>query len=199
MNKSNFLNSLRDETIQEYLHSDRNRSSLLAHQIRKSVSNFEGVTDPVQYEQLNELELRNANANVNEIKQKLLDTFNNLNTLYNDTTYNTTKYSKLYNNIGNYTTVLIDYNRLVTLYLTTTNNVLTRQTIFAALMGTKEVYNQLEVVTLNILDNYDQITDPRMRETAIRKYFVKVLLLYSLYNIIGKQFAEKTIFCYTRK
>ena len=95
MNKSNFLNSLRDETIQEYLHSDRNRSSLLAHQIRKSVSNFEGVTDPVQYEQLNELELRNANANVNEIKQKLLDTFNNLNTLYNDTTYNTTKYSKL--------------------------------------------------------------------------------------------------------
>ena len=66
---------------------------------------------------------------------------------------------------------------------------LTRQTIFATLMGTKEVYNQLEVVTLNILDNYDQITDPRMRETAIRKYFVKVLLLYSLYNIIGKQFA----------
>ena len=194
MNKSNFLNSLRDETIQEYLHSDRNRSSLLAHQIRKSVSNFEGVTDPVQYEQLNELELRNANANVNEIKQKLLDTFNNLNTLYNVTTYNTTKYSKLYNNIGNYTTVLIDYNRLVTLYLTTTNNVLTRQTIFAALMGTKEVYNQLEAVTLNILDNYDQITDPRMRETAIRKYFVKVLLLYSLYNIIGKQFAEKHFF-----
>ena len=150
MNKSNFLNSLRDETIQEYLHADRNRSSFLAHQIRKSVSNFEGVTDPVQYEQLNELELRNANANVNEIKQKLLDTFNNLNTLYNDTTYNTTKYSKLYNNIGNYTTVLIDYNRLVTLYLTTTNNVLTRQTIFATLMGTKEVYNQLEVVTLHI-------------------------------------------------
>ena len=50
MNKSNFLNSLRDETIQEYLHSDRNRSSFLAHQIRKSVSNFEGVTDPTQHE-----------------------------------------------------------------------------------------------------------------------------------------------------
>ena len=94
MNKSNFLNSLRDETIQEYLHADRN-SSFLAHQIRKSVSNFEGVTEPGRYEAIDELELRNANANVNEIKQKLLDTFNRLNTLYNDNTYNTTKYSEL--------------------------------------------------------------------------------------------------------
>ena len=78
--KKVFFNSLRDETIQEYLHGDRNRSSCLAHQIRKYVSNFEGVTDPVQYEQLNEFELRNTNATVNEIKQKILDTFNNLNT-----------------------------------------------------------------------------------------------------------------------
>ena len=71
MNKSNFLNSLRDETIQEYLHADRNRSSFLAHQIRKSVSNFEGVTEPGRYEAIDELELRNANANVNEIKQNI--------------------------------------------------------------------------------------------------------------------------------
>ena len=78
MNKSDCLNSLRDETIQEYLNADRNRSSFLAHQIRKSVSNFEGVTDPTQYEAINELELRNVDATVKEIKQKLLDIFNNL-------------------------------------------------------------------------------------------------------------------------
>ena len=71
MNNSNFLNSLRDETIREYLGADKNRSSFIAHQIRKSVANFEGVTDPTQYEQLNELELRNVHATVNEIKQKL--------------------------------------------------------------------------------------------------------------------------------
>ena len=71
MNKSNFLNSFRDETIQEYLHADRNRSSFLAHQIRKSVSSFEGVTEPGRYEAIDELELRNANANVNEIKQNI--------------------------------------------------------------------------------------------------------------------------------
>ena len=120
---SNFINSLRDSTIQEYLNADGNRSSFLAHQIKNSVARFEGAFEPEKYEQINELEMRNTNATVNEIKQKLLDTFNNLNTLYNDTEYGTTNYSKLYNAIGNYTTVLIDYNKLITLYLTTTNNI----------------------------------------------------------------------------
>ena len=143
MNKSNFLNSLRDETIQEYLHADRNRSSVLAHQIRKSVSSFEGVTEPGRYEAIDELELRNANANVNEIKQKLLDTFNRLNTLYNDNTYNTTKYSEPYNSVGNYTTVLIDYNKLVTVYLTSTNNVFTRQNIFYIIIGNQRYISKV--------------------------------------------------------
>ena len=106
MNKSSFLNSLRDETIQEYLNSDRTRSSFLAHQIRNSVSSLEGVTDPTRYEQMNELELRNAVTTVNEIKEKLLDTFTNLTTLADDTEYTTTKYSKLYNKVRNYTTIL---------------------------------------------------------------------------------------------
>ena len=114
--------------------------------------------------------------------------------MYNDATYNTTKYSKLYNSIGNYTTVLIDYNKLVTLYLTTTNNVLTRQKIFAALMERKEIYQRLANVTLRILNNYHKIANPRMRETAIRKYFVKVLLLFSLFDIIYSQFDTNQFF-----
>ena len=176
MNKSNFLNSLRDETIQEYLNSDRNRSSFLAHQIRKSVSSFEGVTDPTQYEAMNELELRNAVTTVNEIKEKLLDTFNNLTTLADDTEYTTTKYSKLYNKVGNYTTILIDYNKLITLYLTTTNNVATRQNIYSILMETKQLYIQLGELTLKILLEYNQTAEPKSRRTAIIKYFVKILL-----------------------
>ena len=115
MNRSDFLNSLRDETIQEYLDADKNRSSFLAHQIRNSVNRFEPALEPEKYEAINELELRNANANVNEIKQKLLDTFNDLTTLATDTTYESTKYSKLYNKVGNYTTILVDYNNLITL------------------------------------------------------------------------------------
>ena len=111
-----------------------------------------------------------------------------MNTLYNDNTYDTAKYSELYNSVGNYTTVLIDYNKLVTLYLTTTNNVLTRQNIFTTLMETKDIYQKLANITLNILKNNNKIADPRMRQTAIRKYFVKVLLLYSLFDIIYSQF-----------
>ena len=188
MNKSDFLNSLRDETIQEYLNADRNRSSFLAHQIRKSVSNFEGVTDPTQYEAINELELRNVDATVKEIKQKLLDIFNNLNTLANDTEYETTKYSKLYNKVGNYATILIDYNKLVTLYLTTTNNITTRQKIYSVMMETKELYTQLGKLCLKVLLGYDDIANSKVRERTIRKYFVKVLLLSSLFILIFFQF-----------
>jgi len=173
---SNFINSLRDSTTQEYLTSDRNRSSFLAHQIKNSVSRFEGALDPDKYEQINELEMRNTNTTVNEIKLKLLDSFNNLSTLYNDTDYDTTNYSKLYNAIGNYTTVLIDYNKLITLYLTTTNNIMTRQSIFSTLMGTKELYSQLKNVAFSILKDYDDISDPRIRSRAINKYFAKVVL-----------------------
>ena len=79
MNKSNFLNTLRDATIQEYLSADRNRSSLIAHQIRQAVGQFEGVLEPEKYEAINALELKNANANVDEIKTKLLNIFNKFN------------------------------------------------------------------------------------------------------------------------
>ena len=194
MNRSKFLNSLRDEAIQEYLHSDRNRSSYLAHQIRKSVSNFEGVMDPTQYEAINELELRNVDATVKEIKQKLLDIFNNLNTLTNDTEYGTTKYSKLYNKVGNYVTILIDYNKLVTLYLTTTNNITTRQKIYSVMMETKELYAQLGKLCLKVLLDYDDIANSKVRERTIRKYFVKVLLLASLFGLINSQFNNKHFF-----
>jgi hypothetical protein len=194
MNKSNFLNSLRDETIQEYLNSDRNRSSFIAHQIRDSVNRFEGAIDPEKYEAINELELKNANANVNEIKQKLLDFFNNLTTLADDTSYGTTKYSELYNRVGNYTTILVDYNKLVTLYLTTTNNVLTRQKIYSTLMETKQLYSQLGTLTFKILLSYYGIQDPKIRKRTIIRYFVKILLLLSLFGIINNQFNTNHFF-----
>ena len=55
-------------------------------------------------------------------------------------------------------------------------------------MGTKELYSQLKNITFRILKNYDDIPDPRIRSRAINKYFVKVVLLASLYDIITKQF-----------
>ena len=192
MNKSDFLNSLRDETIREYLDADKNRSSFIAHQIRKSVANFEGVTDPTQYEQLNDLELRNVNATVNEIKTKLLDYFNNLTTLSNDKQYESTRYSELYNKVGNYTSILIDYNKLISLYLSTKNNAPTQQKIYSTLMETKDLYLQLGNLTLRILIDYDQISDAKRRRITIIKYFVKILLLLSLFYIINKQFQSNS-------
>ena len=85
-----YLNTLKDRTIQEYLNQDRNRSSYIAHQIRQAVNRFEGVQNTATYEQLNQMELRNVESSVNDLKIRLLDTFNHLNTLYHDDDYSTT-------------------------------------------------------------------------------------------------------------
>ena len=55
-------------------------------------------------------------------------------------------------------------------------------------MGTKELYSKLKELTFKILENYDNIANREVRRRVIIKYFVKVLLLHSLYDIISKQF-----------
>ena len=140
-----YLNILKDRTIQEYLNQDRNRSSYIAHQIRNAVNRFEGAQDPETYEQLNQMELRNAESSVNDFKIRLLDTFNHFNTLYHHDDYSTTEYSQLYNRIGNYTSMLVEYNKVASLYLNTDSNIGTRQSIYNLLMQTRMVFSSLRI------------------------------------------------------
>lgn len=142
-----YLNTLKDRTIQEYLNEDRNRSRYIAHQIRRAVNRFEGVQDPEINEQFNQMELRNAESSVNDFKIRLLDTFNHFNTLYQNNDYTTTEYSQLYNRIGNYTSTLVEYNKVVSLYLNTDNNIGTRQSIYSLLLQTREVFFKLEEIS----------------------------------------------------
>ena len=113
--------------------------SLLADQIRRAVNKFDGVLDPTAVEQINALELKNTGEAVGDIKTRLLDVFNKFNTLYNDEDYNTREYSKLYNDVGNYTSYLIDYNKLVGLYLSSANNAGTTQAVRSAFMETEQL------------------------------------------------------------
>jgi hypothetical protein len=61
-------------------------------------------------------------------------------------------------------------------------------------METKQLYSQLGTLTLKILLSYDQIQDPKIRERAIIRYFVKILLLLSLFGIINNQFTTNHFF-----
>ena len=133
------------------------------------------------------MELRNVESYVNDFKIRLLDTFNHFNTLYQNNDYSTTEYSQLYNRIGNYTSTLVEYNKVVSLYLNTDNNIGTRQSIYSLLLQTREVFFKLEEISDEVLDQYVNISDSGLQERTINRYFVKILLLLSLYNIIKKQ------------
>jgi hypothetical protein len=192
-----YINTLKDRTIQEYLNQDRNRSSYIAHQIRRAVNRFEGVQNPETYEQFNQMELRNAESSVNDFKIRLLDTFNHFNTLYQNNDYMATGYSQLYNRIGNYTSTLVEYNKVVSLYLNTDNNIGTRQSIYSLLMQTREAFFKLEEISNKVLEQYVNISDRDVQTRTINKYFVKILLLLSLYNIITSQFSQNRVFYYS--
>ena len=75
---SDFYNSLKNKQIQEYLNENKERSSLIADQVRRAAQRFEGVIEPEATEQLNQLEIRNSVSTVNDFKIKLqtkLNTF----------------------------------------------------------------------------------------------------------------------------
>jgi hypothetical protein len=55
-------------------------------------------------------------------------------------------------------------------------------------MSTKEIYLKLSELAYKILMNYNDITDPKLRGKTIRLYFVKVLLLSTLFGLINGQF-----------
>ena len=59
-------------------------------------------------------------------------------------------------------------------------------------METRQLYTKLGNLTLKILLEYNQIADPKTRRTTIIKYFVKILLLLSLFDIIIKQFGTNS-------
>ena len=68
---TDFYNSLKNKQIQEYLNENKERSSLIADQVRRAVQRFEGVIQPEATEQLNQLEIRNSVSTVNDFKIKL--------------------------------------------------------------------------------------------------------------------------------
>ena len=61
--------SIREQQISEYLSQDSRRSSLVADMIKKGVSRFEPVVDPMQREQLNMLDIKNVGEYINQVKR----------------------------------------------------------------------------------------------------------------------------------
>ena len=99
---TDFYNSLKNKQIQEYLNENKERSSLIADQVRRAVQRFEGVIQPEATEQLNQLEIRNSVSTVNDFKIKLQTKLNAFQTAQQNTDFKSSTYSTLFHTIGNY-------------------------------------------------------------------------------------------------
>ena len=187
---ADFYNSFQNKQI--YLNENKERSSLIADQVRRAVQCFEGAIEPEATEQLNQLEIRNSVSTVNDFKIKLQTKLNTLQSAQQNTDFKTPTYSTLFHTIGNYVSDLVDYNKAVALYLNPSNNSATRMTILEQLKSTYPIFEKLSALCQQILNNYMGIADRADREEVIRLYFAKVMVIYSLYNLIIKQFRQNT-------
>ena len=62
--------SIRNMQIQEFLNRDKNIASIVADSVRRGVSRFEPVIDPIRREQLNMLDIQNVEEHINQFKIK---------------------------------------------------------------------------------------------------------------------------------
>ena len=156
---TDFDNSLKSKQIQEYLNENKERSSLIADQVRRAVQRFEGVIQPEATEQLNQLEIRNSVSTVNDFKIKLQTKLNAFQTAQQNTDFKSLTFSTLFHTIGNYVSDLVDYNKAVASYLSPSDTSTTRMDILEQLKSTYPIFQKLSALCRAILSNYIAIAD----------------------------------------
>ena len=149
--------SLRDRQVQEHLSRDKILSSFIASEVRKGVSRFEPVIDPVRREQLNMLDIQNVGEYINQFKIKLTDKLNTFDTILNIKTPGMGKpeFASGVDKVCNFLADMIDYNKIIQVYLNMSNTPQTRNEIFNKIEPLKKIFDKL-------LDNFEKLVDKFM-------------------------------------
>ena len=152
MSKSRF----RDRQVQEYLDRDKTISSLIADAVRRGVRKHEPVLDPVRREQLNMLDIQNVGEYINQFKIKLTEKLNIFDNVLNTSTPDMGKseFASGVDKLTNYISDMIDYNRIIQVYLNMTNTPQTRIEIFNKIQPLKKMFEKL-------LDKFEELTEKK--------------------------------------
>jgi hypothetical protein len=180
--------SLRDRQVQEYLSRDKRLSSFIASEVRKGVSRFEPVIDPVRREQLNMLDIQNVGEYINQFKIKLTDKLNTFDTILNTKTPDMGKpeFASGVDKVCNFLADMIDYNKIIQVYLNMSNTPQTRNEIFNKIEPLKKIFAKM-------LDKFEELTDKFMNvddADMYKRFFIKTLRSEALYDLIDDQFRE---------
>ena len=124
--------NLRDRQVQEYLDKDKRLSALIIDSVRRGVSRYEPVLTPERREQLNMLDIQNVGEYINQFKVKLTDKLNIFDNVLNTKTPDMGKseFAANVDKLTNYISDMIDYNRIIQVYLNMSNTPQTRNEIF---------------------------------------------------------------------
>ena len=120
--------SLRDRQVQEYLDRDKNISSIISDSVQRAVRRYEPVLDPVRRELLNMLDIQNVGEYANQSKIRSIEKVNMLDNVLNTATPDLGKgeFASGVDKLTNYIADMIDYNRIIQVYLKMSNTPQTR-------------------------------------------------------------------------
>ena len=116
--------------IQEFRNPDKNIASPVAKSVRRGVSRWKLVADPARREQLNMLEIHNVGEYINQIKIKLTDKLNRFSTVLPTTSMHTADVASNIDKITNYLSDMIDYKKVIQVYINPANTPQTKSEIF---------------------------------------------------------------------
>ena len=189
--------SLRDRQVQEYLDRDKKVSSLIADSVRRGVRRYEPVIDPVRREQLNMLDIQNVGEYINQFKIKITEKLNIFDNVLNTKTPDIGKpeFASGVDKLTNFLSDMIDYNRVIQVYLNMSNTPQTRTEIFNKIQPLKKLFDKM-------LEKFEELTDKFMNVDdgdIYKRFFVKTLRSEALYDLIDDQFRSNNLFAITER
>ena len=152
--------SIHDMQVQEFMNQNKEISAIVADRIRKAVNRFEPPLDADKTSELMKMELNAVNDYINKFQIAILDKLTGFETILNDTPQESRGYDKLFHKTSNYISDLIDYNKIMAVYvdpnlpMNAKNNLATR-----LLADVKETIFKIRQVCHDILKQYAALPD----------------------------------------
>ena len=156
--------------IQEFLNRDKDISSIVADAVRRGVSRFEQVVDSARREQLNMLEIQNVGEYINQIKINLTDKLNIFSKVLPATSMNTADVASNIDKITNYLSDMIDYNKVIQVYINPANTPQTKSEIFNKLEPLKALHQKLDTNAGKLLDTCLDCNEPAFFQKFLKFY-----------------------------
>ena len=189
--------TIRDRQVQEYLDKDKQLSALIVDSVRRGVSKFEPVLTPERREQLNMLDIQNVGEYINQFKVRLTDKLNIFDTTLNTKTPDMGKseFAASVDKLTNYISDMIDYNRIIQVYLNMSNTSQTRIEIFNKIEPLKKLFEQMLDKFENLTEKFIDVDDADM----YKRFFMKTLRSEALYDLIDDQFRNNNLFAISER